>query len=184
MRTKHHSFELLLVLFVFCIYAAGSLFLCVMGANTYRETTAIMQADYDLRTGVMYLAEKTRQSDVAGGIHVERIYGVDALVLTEQITGRGYETWIFVHNGMLCEEFIASGAEVQMDPPMLQTIMPMRQMELVYDSRNILTIDLITIDGTHSTISLNIKSAGSPYNFDPSAVTGAPITPSALGGGV
>ena len=165
MRHKRLSFELLLVLIVFSIFAVGALFLCAVGANTYRDTTAVMQQNYDYRTGVMYLAEKTRQSDVAGSISIRQLDGVDALVLVEQQTGRGYETWIFVYNNNLCEQLIASGAEVKLS--LAQVIMPMESMELILDRTGLLTINLVTPDGLRSSITLSLKSQGPPFNFTP-----------------
>ena len=158
MRHKRRSFEVLLVLIVFCVYAAGSLFLCTIGANTYRQVTANMQANYDLRTGVLYLAEKTRQNDVAGGVRVERYNGVDALVLTRQLADRSLETWIFVHEGKLCEVSIAAGTIDQLSVVLLQPIMPMQAMKLTLDSKNLLSITLQTTGGESSSIVLSLSS--------------------------
>ena len=179
---KRHSFELLLVLVVFCIYAAGSLFLCAIGANTYKDISASMQKNYDLRTGVMYLAEKTRQNDVAGGIAVKKMYGADALVLTEQVTGRGFETWIFVYDGMLCEIVIASGSSNNISLSMLQRIMPMKTMTLTLDKTNLLSVQLVTPEGTTSSITLNVSSSGDSFYFDPSLLSNTTPTVSIMGG--
>ena len=169
MRHKRFSFELFLVMIVFSIFAVGALFLCGVGANTYRDTTAVMQQNYDFRTGVMYLTEKTRQSDVAGAISVRKINGVDALVLTEQQSGKGYETWIFVYNNNLCEQLIASGADVIL--PLAQPIMPMESMNLSIDRSGQLTIELKTPDGLLSAMTLALKSQGPAFNFNPAAAT-------------
>ncbi|MDR2714122.1 MAG: DUF4860 domain-containing protein [Coriobacteriales bacterium] len=168
MRQKRHSFDLLLVLIIFCVYAAGALFLCVVGANTYKDISAVMQSNYDLRTGVLYLTEKTRQNDVAGAISVQKVGDVDALVLVEQETGLGYETWIFVHEGMLCEELIFSGSKVDLN--MLQAIMPMQSMKLTLDENNILSIKLVGADGIENSRMLMLKAQGEPFNYDPAAV--------------
>ena len=163
MRSVRHTFELLLVLLVFCIFAVGSLFLSAAGANSYKETAAIMQTNYDLRTGVLYLTEKTRQNDVAGSISVRQFNGSDALVLTEQVTGRGFETWIFVYDGMLCEQMIASGAQIELSA--IQNIMPMKSMILSLDTTTqMLRIDLETVEGDTSSTTLVLKSQGSPFS--------------------
>lgn len=181
-RQRRHTFELVLVLLVFCIYAAGSLFLCALGASTYKDITASMQENYDLRTGVLYLAEKTRQNDVAGGIRVDQYEGVDALVLTEQETGRGYETWIFVHDNMLCEQLIAAGTASDLSPALLQPIMPMKSMTLGLDSSGLLSISLVTPDETLSSIALDIVSSKDTLSGSPRASEGTRPTSSLPGG--
>ncbi|MDR2108679.1 MAG: DUF4860 domain-containing protein [Coriobacteriales bacterium] len=153
--TKRRISDLVLVLVLFAIYAAGAMTLAVVGSNTYRHTTAVMQRDYDLRTGVLYLAEKIRQNDVGGGVRLDEVNGSEALVLTEQLTGKGYETWIFLHDGQLCEELIASG--MRPDMAQAQRIMPMQSMHLALNSQGLLEAALITPDDVASSIVLNIK---------------------------
>jgi hypothetical protein len=171
-RAKQHNADLVLVVALFFIYAACALLLCALGANTYRQTAATMQTDYNQRTGVLYLAEKTRQNDIGGALRIDNYKGNDALVLTEQESGQGYETWIFVVDGKLYEEFIAPGAEVVMQSA--QTIMPMTSMTLVKDQDNLINITLISSDGVKSGISLALRSGGGTYNTGEGA---APTVP-------
>ena len=170
MRSKRRSFEVLLVLIVFGVYAIGSLFICTVGATTYRDVTVGMQSNYDLRTGVLYLAEKTRQNDIAGAVRVEQYQGADALVLTEQRTGKGYETWIFVYEDKLCEVLIAPGSINELSVSQLQSIMPMKSMRLTLDEANLLSIDLLTIDNISSSITLKITSKSGNYYPPPESV--------------
>ncbi|MDR3307731.1 MAG: DUF4860 domain-containing protein [Coriobacteriales bacterium] len=146
-----------LVLALFCVYAVSALILCVLGANIYKDTTATMHENYDLRTGVLYVAEKTRQNDVAEGVRVDTLNGADALVFTEQRTGKGYETWIFVDKGVLYEEMVASGSAVQITAG--QAIMPMRSMALDLVDGNLLTVSFILESGEESHIQLAVKAA-------------------------
>jgi hypothetical protein len=146
---------------LFAAYAGGAILLSAIGSNTYREVTAVMQENYNTRTGVLYVAEKTRQNDVGGGVRIDAYNGNDALVLTERVTGKGYETWIFVADGQLCEEFIAAGAEV--DPALIQKIMPMTSMSLKWDEADVLRVSMLTPDNMESSITLGVRSSYEPY---------------------
>jgi hypothetical protein len=169
---KQHNSDLVLVLVLFLIYAFCALLLCALGANTYRETAAVMQTDYNQRTGVLYLAEKARQNDIGGSFRVDKYNGADALVITEQESGLGYETWIFVANGTLYEEFIAPNSELIMQAA--QTIMPMQSMSLSYENDSLLKVSLLSADGQTSSINVFTRSGGGTFNTGPDA---APTTP-------
>jgi hypothetical protein len=164
---RHRISDLLLVLLLFAVYAAGAMMLAAIGSDTYRRTSQVMEEDYNLRTGVLYIAEKVRQNDVGGGVRLasesEAVIADagDALVLTEQSTGRGFETWIFVNSGNLCEVTIASGEVPEL--AQAQVIMPMQAMRLSNFAPGLLQVDLITSDNLESSITLNVKSDERPF---------------------
>jgi hypothetical protein len=169
---KQHNADFVLVLALFFIYAACALLLCALGANTYRETAATMQTDYNHRTGVLYIAEKARQNDIGGALRVDSFNGADALVFVEQESGRGYETWIFVAGGTLYEEFVAADTPVTLAAA--QAIMPMQSMNLTSENDSLLNVALVSREGIASSIRLAARSGGGTYNTGSDA---APIVP-------
>jgi hypothetical protein len=126
--TKRHSLDLVVVIALFLVYATCALLLCIIGAEVYRETAATMSQNYDQRTSVLYVAERIRQNDVEGAVRTDSVEGSDALVLVEQRSGRGFETWIFVKGGMLYEGLFEPGDEI--DPELCQAIMPLSRLTL------------------------------------------------------
>jgi hypothetical protein len=158
---KRRISDLILVLALFAVYATGAMALAAIGSNTYRHTTEVMQEDYDLRTGVLYIAEKVRQNDVGGGVRLDAVGGESALVLTEQVADRSFETWIFIEEGQLCELSIASGAELNITQA--QRIMPMQSMKLELNEWGLLEVALATPDDVASAISLNVKCGSAPF---------------------
>jgi hypothetical protein len=169
---KQHNADLVLVVAVFFVYATCALLLCALGANTYRETAATMQSDYNQRTGVLYIAEKVRQNDIGGSVQVQAFNGSDALVLTEQESGLGYQTWIFVADGKLYEEFIAAGDAIDMQAA--QTIMPMQSISLTYRDPALLNVELVSSEGVTSSIKLATRSGGGTYNTGEGAAPQVP----------
>ncbi|MCL1847808.1 MAG: DUF4860 domain-containing protein [Coriobacteriia bacterium] len=123
---KRYSLDLVVVVTLFCVYAACALMLCVIGAQVYRGTADTMRMNYDSRTSVLYVAEKVRHNDLADSVRTDSVGGNDALVLTERRSGRGYETWLFVQDGMLYEGVFAPGATV--DIKLCQPILPLEEM--------------------------------------------------------
>ncbi len=184
---KRHNADLFVVLLLFCIYAVCALLLCALGASSYNETVALMQSDYNQRSGVLYIAQKVHQNDIGGSLRIDEYQGTDALVLVEQETGLAYETWIFIKDGQLSEEFIAAGSDIIDEQA--QIIMPMQDMQLTLSSDGLLSVSLTTDTGTVNVINLALRSGGGPYNFGatpprspaPSAEEGPAVVPSAPG---
>jgi hypothetical protein len=149
--------DILIVLSLFGAYAVGAMFLSAIGANVYRDTAATMDENYGMRTGALYIAEKLRQNDVADGVRLDGIEGGgDALVLIENRTGEGYETWIYVYDGALREILTARGAAIPLESG--QIIMPMEAMELERASGDLLRVSLTSAGGGVSNLSLSLRA--------------------------
>jgi hypothetical protein len=155
---KKYSLDIVVVLALFCVYAACSLFLCVVGADVYRTTADTMQKDYDHRTSVLYVAEKVRKNDVADSVRIDTVDGADALVLVERQSGTGFETWLFVQNDMLYEGVFSPGTKP--DTALCQKIMPMSSLEArqVESNGSLLTITFTMTDDTTTSIDLWLRS--------------------------
>ncbi|MDR1015196.1 MAG: DUF4860 domain-containing protein [Coriobacteriales bacterium] len=125
---RRHALDLVAVVALFFVYAVCALLLCVIGAEVYRGTAQTMQQNFDQRTGVLYVAEKIRQNDLAGAVRTGSVGGADALVLVEQRSGRNFETWLFVSDQVLYEGLFAPGDPV--DVRLCQAIMPMAGLTL------------------------------------------------------
>jgi len=150
------------VLLLFFIYAGCALFLSVLAVNSYSRTVSVLQEGFNERSGILYIAQKVQQNDVAGGVQIKTYQGNDALVLVEQDTGKGFETWIFILDGYLCELQISSGSEVI--PALAQRIMPMSELKLELSRDNLLNVQVTTETSTVNTISLALRSSGEAFN--------------------
>ncbi len=159
--SKRYSLEMIVVVVLFAVYALCAVFLCVIGADVYRGTADSMSTNYDDRTSVLYVAEKIRQNDSSDSIRVDEAYGSDAIVLTENISGSGYQTWVFVKDGILYEGLFAPDASV--DVEICQRIMPMQEMVVSRDpgKTQLLNISFTTVDGGTQDFDLWTRSSGS-----------------------
>lgn len=105
-KSNHLPALLLFTLFAVCV-----LLVLLTSADTYQRISARDQQSYDCRTAVQYLSTRVRQSDCQGSLSVVRFGEQDALLFTETIDGRVYETRVYCHDGYLRELFGEAGAD-------------------------------------------------------------------------
>lgn len=128
---KTQSIGSLAALVLFAVFAVCVLAVLLTGAGTYRRLTERDQAAFDSRTAVRYVTTRVRQADRAEGLSLRKIDSLDALVLTEEIDGEPYETWIYCYDGQLRELFVRGGTRVQ--PESGETILAMESLTADWD---------------------------------------------------
>ena len=166
------------MLLLFLFYAGSALLLGVLGVHSYSRTVTVLQEGFSERSGILYIAQKVQQGDIAGGVRLDRYQDNDALVLIEQETGQGFEDWIFIQDGYLCELLISSGDEV--NPAQAQRIMPMKALVISLSANNLLSVSVTTEADTVNSISLALRSSGGAFN---TGTTPAPAASTAESGG-
>jgi len=120
---KKHSVNMLFTILLLGIFAMAAIFVAVMGARVYANSADKMQANFDTRTSIVYLSEKIR-TNPGDNYDVRDLNGINALVLTQEIGGQAYESWIFIFNDKLCEITVKAGDVVV--PNVAQQIMDLR----------------------------------------------------------
>ncbi len=106
MKSNARKIENLISPVLFAVFALCILFVLLTGAKAYRTVTARDAAAFDSRTAVQYLSTRVRQGD-SGKLSVGELDGCSALILTEDIEGETYCTFVYVYEGFLCELFTA-----------------------------------------------------------------------------
>lgn len=136
------------------VFALAALFVAVMGAQVYQHNAEKMQANFDTRTSIIYMAEKIRQTP--GGNFVKKdLSGNDALVLIEDFEGTKYESWIYVYDNTLFEVMIEQDAKLT--PGEGQAIMNLNAMTIEDKDRLL----IITVENSQGDIeSLTIGRRG------------------------
>ena len=102
-KQKNHVVDLLFSLALFCVFAASALTIVIMGADVYQKSVNDMNRNSTIRTSLSYLSEKIHQNDAENGIRIDQLNDLPSLVLTQNLNGETYETWIYAYDGMLCE---------------------------------------------------------------------------------
>ena len=150
------------MLILFLVYAGSALMLSVLGASSYSRNVAVLQEGFNERSGILYITQKVQQHDVGGGLRIDAYEGNDALVLIEQESGAGFETWIFIQDGHLSEQVISSGGTII--PAMVQRIMPMKMLDLELSPKNLLRVAVTTEVDTVNVMNLALRSSGGTFN--------------------
>jgi hypothetical protein len=153
MGRKKHVVGVVFTLLLLGVFALSAVFVATLGAEVYRSVTAKMQANFDTRTSLVYLAEKVRQS--GGGFGVRDLDGRSALVMREEYGGETYETWIYVSDGTLFETTVGSGVSVK--PGGGQAIMALRSMDFEIDGA-LVRVTSVNDAGDEETLTLNGRS--------------------------
>jgi hypothetical protein len=109
-----------------CIFALAAIFVAVLGAKVYANSAEKLQANFDTRTSIVYLSEKIRTCP-GDAYDVRELNGNTALVLSQEVGGTTYESWIYVHKEELCEAVIAAGDTVSTAGG--QQIMPLKSLD-------------------------------------------------------
>lgn len=103
--TLYISAGLLLV----AAFAAAMLLTLSSGARVYRQVDEGAESQYGERAAMSYIAAKLRANDVRGGAALGELDGCQALVLTRELGGADYNTYIYCHDGSLRELLCPAG---------------------------------------------------------------------------
>ena len=154
MGRKKHSVNMLFTILLLGIFALASVFVAIMGAKVYANSADKMQSNFDTRTSLIFLSGKihTNPSD---NFSVRDLNGTTALVLTEEIQGVEYESWIFVVNDKLCEARIFAGDTVF--PGTAQQIMDLRELDAEIKDGGI-EISVLTISGERNSTFISART--------------------------
>jgi hypothetical protein len=129
------------------IFALTAVFVAVMGAKVYANSADKMHANFETRTSIVYLSEKIRTCP-GDDYSIREVNGNTALVLSEEIGGNVYESWVFVYKERLCEATIMKGDTVL--PGTAQQIMDLKSFQAELKDGGI-ELSVVTIAGDLST---------------------------------
>lgn len=99
-----HSINTVFVLMIFCLFAVCSLFLVLIGANSYRRIVGEMDSNNETRASLSYISNKVHAAN-GGDVGIETLNGQKVLVIGSNTGERKYNTYIYLYNGYLMELF-------------------------------------------------------------------------------
>lgn len=153
MGEKKHSINLVFTLALLGIFALSALFVAVLGAQVYGRTADQMNDNYNTRISLVYITEKIRQCP-GKDIDIKEVEDSQALVLTQKIDGKEYESWIFTSDGKLREVMVPKGEKVNASDG--QDIMEINNFSLERKG-NLLDINVFDEYGESSTVTISVK---------------------------
>ena len=91
--------ELLFSMLLLFVFLLCSIFTVLIGSRVYENIRARDNESFYRDTALSYVVNKVRQADETGAVEVRDEGDTSVLVLTSQINGSLYETWIYTLDG-------------------------------------------------------------------------------------
>lgn len=161
-QERHFVVDILFVLALFAVFTVSALVLVTIGANVYQHTVQDMSRNYDSRTAMAYITEKVRQSDrlLTSGqpaVKLGTLENQPALILTDEIDGDEYITYLYLYNGWLKELYIRQDSYPGENIAEAgQNIMKLQSLEYRQTAENLLTVSMTTPDGETKQLYLSL----------------------------
>ena len=102
---RKHTIDTVFVICLLLLFVLSALSVIAIGASIYKKNVGNMADNSAHRIACAYVTEKVRQADNKGRIDVEELFGENALVLSEEVNGTTYNTYIYDYDGQLMELF-------------------------------------------------------------------------------
>lgn len=137
-RGNRRVVDVLFALALFCVFAAASLIVVLIGANVYRSTVDRMEIGFEINTSLTFVSTRIRQHDQAGGVRIDQLgqgQGQNAIVFRQEIGERAFDTWLYYHDGALREITISADGPVEFRPESGQELARIHafEIEMAYD---------------------------------------------------
>ena len=145
-KTKH-IIDSVFVICLMLLFVLSALSVIAIGATIYKKNVSNMGSNNSHRVASSYITEKVRQADNNGQVYVKEIFGENALVLTSEVGGSLYNTYIYDYDGNLMELF-ARDDLTQFYPQSGQKILEISSFDIEAVSDNLMNVTIVLQDGT------------------------------------
>ena len=112
MRVRKDSPLGIYILGIFILFIASFLLLVILGAQTYRSTTAGQERNYRTRAQLSWLSAVIRANDREGAVSLAQAAGPENSQVLVVRDGSGYASRIYIYEGNLVEDYAAEDAEL------------------------------------------------------------------------
>lgn len=109
---KSMGFDTVAGLLLICVFAVCLFFALAAGAGIYKSISAVMEEQFTSRTACGYVASRLRQGDAEGAVSVGSLGEEEALIISEEIDGEAYRTYVYCHDGYIRELFCPASEEL------------------------------------------------------------------------
>ena len=156
-QKKNHTIDTVFVICLLLLFVLSSLSVIAIGASIYKKNVREMADNFSHRIACAYITEKVRQADEGGQIRVEEIFGENALVLTKEIKGVTYNTYIYDYDGNLMELFARSDLG-SFYPQSGQRILEVDSFDIEEVSEGLFRADVVMSDGLEDYLYITRRS--------------------------
>ncbi|MCL1829123.1 MAG: DUF4860 domain-containing protein [Oscillospiraceae bacterium] len=152
---KSGTADIIFTLLLFCVFTVSVLMVLLSGAGVYKGIVAAMDGSYEERTCLQYIGSKIRHYSGEGTVNVANIDGIDALIMTENIEGDDYNTYIYLHEGKVKELF--TSGDLDFYPEDGFDILDAQRLVFERAANNLLRIECMGSGGRNSVIFAGLR---------------------------
>ncbi|MCQ2546289.1 MAG: DUF4860 domain-containing protein [Clostridia bacterium] len=110
MQKRTHMIDFIFPVVLLFVFAVSALVVTLFATNVYQGAVDNSTRNDTARTSLSYITEKIHAGDNDGNVELGMFDGCDAVVISEEINGEEYATYIYVHDGQLKELFAKANA--------------------------------------------------------------------------
>ena len=136
----HQSTQTLFALLIACVFTAASLFLVVLGADSYRNSLHSITVNHQIRS-----------ADNAENISIESLDGQQVLLIRSEEAERNGNTYLYFRDGYLMELF--AGGQDPFEPEYGEKITEIKQFA-VTKSGNLFVVSATALNGRQFSVSV------------------------------
>ena len=156
-KKDKHMIDSVFVICLMLLFVLCALSVIAIGASIYQKNVSSMASNNSHRIASAYITEKVRQSDINGNIRVKELFDENVLVMSKEINGEIYNTYIYDYDGHLMELMARDSMNV-VYPQSGQKIMEINSLQIEEISDRIFKIEVVLVDGTEDFLYITKRS--------------------------
>lgn len=145
------SVDILVILAVFCVFTLTALFVVLFGAKVYKTNVDEIDGSFNQRTSYLYIWEKIKNHNDGDSISVTQ--DGDVLILTAKEGDVAYNTYLYAHEGSLCE--YTSDAKALFNSNYGDKILDVADFKVSLEGNDLLKFTIIQADGNTDEFYIN-----------------------------
>lgn len=149
-KNNSHNMDVIVVLCLFVVFSITILSVLFYGVHAYRNISAKSDANYGVRTSLLYISNKVHAYDEENKVTVGNFGDGEALFLEESFEGVAYVTKIYTHEGQLMELFAEAGIDI--DPVGGTRITELQSLKVQEKEENLLEVTVESKAGVKNTM--------------------------------
>lgn len=156
-KKDKHMIDSVFVICLMLLFVLCALSVIAIGATIYQKNVSSMANNNSHRIASAYITEKIRQSDINGSVRTRDLFGEKVLVMSKEINGELYNTYIYDFDGKLMELMARNDLNV-VYPQSGQKIMEVKSFDIEEVSEKMFKIEIVLEDGTEDFLYITKRS--------------------------
>ena len=156
-KKDKHMIDSVFVICLMLLFVLCALSVIAIGASIYQKNVSSMANNNSHRIASAYITEKIRQSDINGSVRTRELFGEKVLVMSREVNGEIYNTYIYDFDGKLMELMARDNLNM-IYPQSGQKIMEVKSFDIEEVSDNMFRIEVVLEDGTEDFLYISKRS--------------------------